>query len=75
MIKADVQGSAEALAAAVEKCPQAPSGCASCTQGRGITETDVLLAAAAKAIVIGFNIRPEPKAASLAEREGGCSPL
>ena len=36
----------------------------------GITETDILLAAASKAIVIGFNIRPEPKAAALAEREG-----
>jgi len=36
----------------------------------GITETDVLLASASRAIIIGFNIRPEPKAAALADREG-----
>jgi translation initiation factor IF-2 len=36
----------------------------------GITETDVLLASASRAIIIGFNIRPEPKAGALAEREG-----
>jgi translation initiation factor IF-2 len=36
----------------------------------GITETDVLLASASRAIIIGFTIRPEPKAAALAEREG-----
>jgi len=35
----------------------------------GITESDVLLASASGAIVIGFHIRPEPKAAALAERE------
>ena len=36
----------------------------------GITESDVLLASASNAIVIGFNVRPESKAAALAEREG-----
>jgi translation initiation factor IF-2 len=36
----------------------------------GITESDVLLASASNAIVIGFNIRPEVKAADLAAREG-----
>jgi len=36
----------------------------------GITESDVLLASASNAVVIDFNVRPEPKAAALAEREG-----
>ncbi|MBS0171680.1 MAG: translation initiation factor IF-2 [Nitrospira sp.] len=71
VIKADVQGSAEALAAAVEKMPAGAVKLRVMHTGvGGITETDVLLAAASKAIVIGFNIRPEPKAAALAEREG-----
>ena len=71
VIKADVQGSAEALAAAVEKMPAGAVKLKVMHSGvGGITETDVLLAAASKAIVIGFNIRPEPKAAALAEHEG-----
>jgi translation initiation factor IF-2 len=36
----------------------------------GITESDVLLASASNGVIIGFNVRPEPKAAALAEREG-----
>jgi translation initiation factor IF-2 len=71
VIKADVQGSAEALASAVEKMPAGAVKLRVMHSGvGGITETDILLAAASKAIVIGFNIRPEPKAAALAEREG-----
>lgn len=71
VIKADVQGSAEALASAVEKMPAGAVKLRVMHTGvGGITETDILLAAASKAIVIGFNIRPEPKAAALAEREG-----
>lgn len=71
VIKADVQGSAEALAAAVEKMPAGAVKLRVMHTGvGGITETDILLAAASKAIVIGFNNRPEPKAAALAEREG-----
>lgn len=71
VIKADVQGSAEALATGVEKLPTDVVKLRVIHSGvGGITESDVLLAAASNAIIIGFNIRPEPKAAALAEQEG-----
>ncbi|MFO0706981.1 MAG: translation initiation factor IF-2 [Nitrospira sp.] len=71
VIKADVQGSSEALAAAVEKLPTPAVRLRVIHNGvGGITESDVLLAAASRAIIIGFNIRPEPKAATLAEQQG-----
>jgi translation initiation factor IF-2 len=71
IIKSDVQGSAEALSEAVEKLPTAAVKLRVIHAAvGGITETDVLLASASRAIIIGFNIRPEPKAAALAEREG-----
>jgi translation initiation factor IF-2 len=71
VIKSDVQGSAEALSEAVEKLSTQAVKLRVIHAGvGGITETDVLLASASRAIVIGFNIRPEPKAAALAEREG-----
>ncbi len=71
VIKADVQGSSEALAGAVEKLPTAAVKLRVIHNGvGGITESDVLLAAASRAIIIGFNIRPEPKAAGLAEQQG-----
>ncbi|MEW6246768.1 MAG: translation initiation factor IF-2 [Nitrospirota bacterium] len=71
VIKADVQGSAEALAAAVEKLPAGAVKLRVIHSGvGGITETDVLLASASRAIIIGFNVRPETKAAALAEQEG-----
>ena len=70
VIKADVQGSSEALAAAVEKLPTDVVKLRVIHNGvGGITESDVLLAAASNAIIIGFNIRPEPKASTLAEKE------
>ena len=70
VIKADVQGSSEALAAAIEKLPADMVKIKVIHNGvGGITESDVLLAAASNAIIIGFNIRPEPKAAALAEKE------
>jgi translation initiation factor IF-2 len=70
VIKADVQGSSEALAAAVEKLPTDVVKLRVIHNGvGGITESDVLLAAASNAIIIGFNIRPEPKASDLAEKE------
>ncbi|BCA55009.1 Translation initiation factor IF-2 [Nitrospira sp. KM1] len=70
VIKADVQGSSEALAAAIEKLPTELVKLRVIHNGvGGITESDVLLAAASNAIIIGFNIRPESKASSLAEKE------
>ncbi len=71
VIKADVQGSSEALAGAVEKLPTDAVKLRVIHNGvGGITESDVLLAAASRAIIIGFNVRPEPKAAALAEQQG-----
>ncbi len=71
VIKADVQGSAEALGSAVEKLSTDAVKLHAIHSGVGaITETDIMLASASRAIVIGFNIRPEPKASALAEREG-----
>jgi translation initiation factor IF-2 len=71
LIKSDVQGSAEALSEAVEKLSTAAVKLRVIHSGvGGITETDVLLASASQAIIIGFNIRPEPKAAALAEHDG-----
>src|SRR5262249_40380283 len=71
VLKADVQGSVEALSEALGRLSTADVRLA-VIHGSvgGITESDVLLAAASNAIVIGFNVRPEPKAAALAEREG-----
>ena len=70
VIKADVQGSSEALAAAIEKLPTDVVKIRVIHNGvGGITESDVLLAAASNAIIIGFNIRPEPKASDLAEKQ------
>jgi translation initiation factor IF-2 len=71
VIKADVQGSSEALATAIEKLPTDLVKLRVIHNGvGGITESDVLLAAASNAIIIGFNIRPETKASALAEKEG-----
>ena len=71
VIKVDVQGSSEALAGAVEKLStDAVKLRVIHNAVGGIMESDVLLAAASQAIVIGFNIRPEPKAAALAEQQG-----
>ncbi len=71
VIKSDVQGSAEALTAGVEKLATAAVKLRVIHSGvGGITESDVLLAAASNAIVVGFNVRPEPKASVLAEQQG-----
>ncbi len=71
VIKADVQGSSEALAGAVEKLSTDAVKLRVIHNGvGGIMESDILLAAASRAIIIGFNVRPEPKATALAEQQG-----
>jgi translation initiation factor IF-2 len=69
--KTDVQGSLEAVSDALRRLSTEDVRL-NVIHGSvgGITESDVLLASASNAVVIGFNVRPEPKAAALAEREG-----
>jgi translation initiation factor IF-2 len=71
LIKADVQGSAQAVRDTLEKLSTSEVRLR-VIQGAvgGITESDVMLASASNAIIIGFNVRPTPKARELAEREG-----
>jgi len=71
VLKADVQGSVEATSDALRRL-STDDVRLNVLHGSvgGITESDVLLASASNAVVIGFNVRPEPKAAALAEREG-----
>ena len=70
IIKADVQGSAGALAESIEKFSTSAVKVRVIHKGVGrISESDVLLAAASEAIVIGFNVRPDFAVAALAERE------
>ena len=70
VLKADVQGSVEALTDQLMKIPQEKIKLRIIRSGAGaVTEGDVLLAAASNAVVIGFNVRPERKAADVAERD------
>src|SRR4029077_11639555 len=71
VLKADVQGSVEATSDALRRL-STDDVRLNVLHGSvgGITESDVLLASASNAVIIGFNVRPEPKAAALAEREG-----
>jgi translation initiation factor IF-2 len=70
IVKADVQGSIEALVDAFEKMDQSEVrvNIVHSAVG-GITETDVTLAAASDAIIIGFNVRPTGKSKQQAEKE------
>jgi translation initiation factor IF-2 len=71
ILKADVQGSIEALSEALEKLPRDEVRVRILHRATGgIGENDVTLAQASGAIVIGFNVRPSPAARDLAEREG-----
>jgi translation initiation factor IF-2 len=70
LIKADVQGSAEALRTSLEKISNEEVHIRIIHGGVGaITESDVMLASASNAIIIGFNVRPETNAKSVAEAE------
>ena len=71
IIKGDVQGSVEALKDALENIshPQVKVKVIHSSVG-GINESDVMLATASSAIIIGFNVRPELKASQVAEKEG-----
>jgi translation initiation factor IF-2 len=71
VVKADVQGSVEALTDALTRMSTAEVKLR-VIHGSvgGITESDILLAAASNAIVIGFNVRPESKGQALASQEG-----
>ncbi|HEY0085185.1 MAG TPA: translation initiation factor IF-2 [Allosphingosinicella sp.] len=69
VIKADVQGSAEAIASAVNRISTADIKARILASGVGaITESDVVLAAASGAPIIGFNVRPNAKAREVAAR-------
>ena len=71
IIKADVQGSIEALQDSLDKMDQSEVRINTIHSAVGaITETDVILADASNAIIIGFGVRPEAKAKSAAERDG-----
>ena len=70
IIKADVQGSVQAVKQSFEKLSNDEVGVRVIHGGVGaINESDVTLAAASNAIIIGFNVRPVPSAESLAEKE------
>jgi translation initiation factor IF-2 len=70
ILKGDVQGSVEVLSDLLSKLSNDKVRLRVLRSGVGaITETDVLLASASNAIIIGFNVRPERKAQELAEQE------
>ncbi|WP_228242940.1 translation initiation factor IF-2 [Porphyrobacter sp. GA68] len=70
VVKADVQGSVEAIVSALHNLSNDDIKVRVLHAGVGaITETDVSLAAASKAPIIGFNVRPNAKARQLVERE------
>ncbi len=68
VIKADVQGSVEAVRASLEKLSNEEVRIRTIHGGVGaVTESDVMLASASNAIIIGFNVRPEASAKSVAD--------
>ena len=70
VIKCDVQGTAEAIVGSLEKLGTNEVGINIVHTGVGrISESDVMLATASNAIIVGFNVRPETSASKLAEKE------
>jgi len=70
IIKGDVQGSVEALRGSLEKIDIEGVRVKIIHTGAGaVTESDIILASASNAIVIGFNVRPEPLAKAAADQE------
>lgn len=71
IVKADVQGTAEAVKASLEKIDvDGVRVNVICSTAGGISESDVLLASASQAIIYGFNVRPNAKVRQKAEEEG-----
>ena len=71
IVKADVAGSLEALEDEIAKLPHEQVSARVIHDGvGGITESDVMLAAASGAVIVGFNVRPVGEAARVADREG-----
>jgi translation initiation factor IF-2 len=71
LIKGDVQGSVEAIVASLNKLGTEEVSAQILMSGVGaITESDVTLATASNAIIIGFNVRANKQAAELAQRDG-----
>ncbi|MDR0248743.1 MAG: translation initiation factor IF-2 [Oscillospiraceae bacterium] len=71
IIKADAQGSAEALKASLEKLSNEEARVRVIQSGvGGISESDVLLASASGAVIVGFNVRPDAQSRASAEQAG-----
>jgi translation initiation factor IF-2 len=71
VVKSDVQGTMEALSDSLLKLSTAEVKVKIIHAGTGaISESDIMLASASRAIIIGFNVRANPRVAELAEKEG-----
>ena len=71
VVKCDVQGSLEALCASLEKLATNEVGVSIVHRGVGrIAESDVMLASASNAVIVGFNVRPDGNAKRVAEVNG-----
>lgn len=71
IVKADVQGSVEAVKQSLEKLSNGEVRVRVIHGSVGaVSESDVMLAAASRAIIVGFNVRPDPIAQQNAERDG-----